>query len=146
MQPATVRRRFESHLQDEGLRLTAQRVRVLERVFLTHEHFSAETLFGWLRAEDGPSVSRATVYRTLELLASGGFVTVLDTGRGEMLYEHSLGHTHHDHLVCKRCGRIEEFREAQIEKLQEAVADKHGFEMTGHELRLTGICRSCQKL
>jgi Fur family ferric uptake transcriptional regulator len=146
MQPATVRRRFERHLQDEGLRLTAQRVRVLERVFLTHDHFSAETLFGWLRAEEGPSVSRATVYRTLELLASGGFVTVLDTGRGEMLYEHSLGHTHHDHLVCKRCGRIEEFREARIETLQEAVADKHGFEMTGHVLRLTGICRSCQKL
>ena len=146
MQPTSARRRFERHLQDEGLRLTAQRVRVLERVFGTHEHFSAETLFGWLRAEDGPSVSRATVYRTLELLASGGFVTVLDTGRGEMLYEHSLGHTHHDHLVCTRCGRIEEFREAQIEKLQKDVARKHRFELTGHVLRLTGICRSCQKV
>ncbi|MDP6739963.1 MAG: Fur family transcriptional regulator [Planctomycetota bacterium] len=146
MQPTSARRRFERHLQDEGLRLTAQRLRVLERVFGTHEHFSAETLFGWLRADDGPSVSRATVYRTLELLASGGFVTVLDTGRGEMLYEHSLGHTHHDHLVCTRCGRIEEFREAQIEKLQKDVARKHRFELTGHVLRLTGICRSCQKV
>jgi Fur family ferric uptake transcriptional regulator len=47
--------------------------------------------------------------------------------------------------VCKHCGRIEEFREAQIEKLQEVVAQKHGFELTGHVLRLTGICRSCQK-
>jgi Fur family ferric uptake transcriptional regulator len=63
-----------------------------------------------------------------------------------MLYEHSLGHTHHDHLVCTRCGRIEEFREAQIEKLQKVVARKHGFELTGHVLRLTGICRSCQKV
>lgn len=144
MQPATVRRRFERHLRDEGLRLTPQRVRILERVFLTHEHFSAETLFGWLRAEDGSAVSRATVYRTLELLSSGGFVTALDTGSGEMLYEHSLGHSHHDHLVCKHCGRIEEFRESRIERLQEEVALRHGFELTGHLLRLTGVCRACQ--
>ena len=145
MQPATVRRRFESHLRDAGLRMTPQRLRILERVFLTHEHFSAETLFGWLRSEEGTRVSRATVYRTLELLESGGFVEALDTGSGEMLYEHSLGHSHHDHLVCQGCGRIEEFREARIEQLQDEVAARFGFELTGHILRLTGLCRTCRK-
>ncbi len=123
--------------------MTQQRLRIVERVYATHEHFSAETLFAWLRDEDGVAVSRATVYRTLELLASGGFVESLDAGRGEMLYEHCLGHTHHDHLVCTDCGKIVEFREPRIEKLQAAVASKNGFTMTGHLLRLSGLCSRC---
>ena len=84
---------------------------IFEKAFETHEHFSAEKLYEWLRQEDGPKVSRATVYRTLDMLERGGFIESLDVGRGELVYEHVLGHKHHDHLVCTECGRIEEFRE-----------------------------------
>ena len=66
-----------------------------------------------------------------------------DTGRGEVVYEHVLGHEHHDHMVCVLCKRIEEFQDEEIEKLQRKNAERLGFVMTGHMLRLSGICGSC---
>ena len=84
MNPEHARKRFEAFLRERGLKLTAQRLRILERAFQTHEHFSAEHLYDWLRHEEGPAVSRATVYRTLSLLEDGGFVESLDTGGDEL--------------------------------------------------------------
>lgn len=140
-----IRRRFESFLKAQGLKMTSQRERIFERAFETHDHFSAETLYGWMREEGGPNVSRATVYRTLNLLEEGGFIGSLDTGRGETVFEHLLGHSHHDHLICVECGKIEEFREERIEALQEEVAERKGFELTSHSLRLMGICGACRR-
>ena len=135
--------RFETFLRARDLKLTAQRRRILDRAFATHEHFSADDLYGWLKAEPGPHVSRATVYRTLALLQEGGFVEGLDAGRGELVYEHVLGHEHHDHLLCLDCGRIEEFQDARIEALQQEAAAKKGFVLVAHDLRLRGYCRAC---
>ena len=143
MKHATIVKRFEGYLRDKELKLTNQRRRVFERAFATHEHFTAETLYEWLRDEDGPAVSRATVYRTLDLLEKGGFVESLDTGQGGLVYEHVLGHKHHDHMICAECGRIEEFHEERIEELQEAAARARGFVVTGHVHRLSGLCKSC---
>lgn len=143
MKQAEIQRAFERFLGGRGLKLTAQRQRIFERAFATHEHFSAETLYRWMREETGPRVSRATVYRTLALLVEGGFVESLDTGRGELVYEHSLGHRHHDHMVCLDCGRIEEFHEPRIEALQAEAAAKKGFEVVSHDHRLQGYCRTC---
>ena len=109
-----------------------------------HDHFTAEVFLGWLNERDA-GVSRATVYRTLGLLVEGGFLELLDVGTGEAHYEHVLGHQHHDHLICTGCGRIEEFREARIEALQEEVAAKYGFVLEDHDLRLMGRCKSCQR-
>ena len=67
-----------------------------------------------------------------------------DTGAGEMLYEHVLGHHHHDHLVCIDCRRIEEFVDEEIEKLQEKAAKSKGFQLVSHNLRLFGVCGDCQ--
>jgi len=140
---ATIVKRFEQYLRERKLKLTAQRRRVFERAFATHEHFTAETLYEWLREEEGAAVSRATVYRTLDLLERGGFVESLDTGQGGLVYEHVLGHRHHDHMVCVECGRIQEFHEDRIERLQEQAAEARGFLITGHVHRLNGICRLC---
>jgi Fur family ferric uptake transcriptional regulator len=141
---ATIRKAFESYLKRRELKLTAQRSRIFERAFATHEHFTAEGLLRWLLDEEGPRVSRATIYRTLQLLVEGGFLTSLDTGDGELRYEHVLGHQHHDHLVCQECGRIEEFHDERIERLQEEVCERRGFTMTSHDLRLFGYCRGCR--
>jgi Fur family ferric uptake transcriptional regulator len=140
---ASIRRAFEAFLRRRALKLTPQRERIFERAYATHEHFSAETLYGWLREEKGPQVSRATVYRTLSLLVEGGFLESLDAGQGELLYEHVLGHKHHDHLVCVECGRIEEFRDERIEALQEEAARRKGFQLLSHNLRLFGLCGHC---
>ncbi len=137
--------RFERFLRSHALKLTAQRRRILDRAFATHEHFSAEQLCAWMEAESGPRVSRATVYRTLALLQQGGFVEPLDAGRGELVYEHVLGHAHHDHLLCVDCGRIVEFHDERIEELQLEAARRKGFVLVSHDLVLRGYCRSCAR-
>ncbi len=145
MKHAAIIQRFEDHLRQQDLRLTPQRRRIFDKVYGTHEHFSAETLYSWLAQEEGPKVSRATVYRTLDMLSKGGFVESLDTGKGEMVYEHVLGHEHHDHMVCETCGRIEEFHDERIEELQLEAARLKGFEVRSHVHRLMGQCSACAK-
>lgn len=145
MNRAAIQKAFEEHLKKSGLKLTPQRNRIFQRAFDTHEHFSAEQLYGWLKEEGSEGASRATVYRTLGMLTEGGFLESLDAGQGELLYEHVLGHSHHDHMVCTSCGRIEEFREPRIEELQEAMAEKLGFRLTSHSMRLFGLCPTCDR-
>lgn len=140
-----IQRRFERFLRSRALKLTTQRRRIFDRAFETHEHFSAETLYAWLEDEPGERVSRATVYRTLALLLEGGFVEALDAGRGQLVYEHVLGHAHHDHMVCLDCGKIEEFHDERIEELQLLACEKRGFQLVNHDLRLRGYCRACAK-
>ncbi|MEZ5977057.1 MAG: Fur family transcriptional regulator [Planctomycetota bacterium] len=145
MKKQSLENAFATYLSAQGLRFTSQRKRVFDRAFATHEHFTAERLYNWLAEARGAKVSRATVYRTLALLVEGGFLNSLDTGKGELLYEHVLGHKHHDHMVCVSCGRIDEFHSSEIERLQEAVANERGFVMVEHDLRLFGYCRACVK-
>lgn len=143
MKQDTIAKRFERFLRSRSLKLTHQRRRIFDRAFETHEHFSAERLYDWLRAEPGPRVSRATVYRTLGLLLEGHFVEALDAGRGVLVYEHITGHAHHDHMVCSDCGKIEEFHDERIEELQLEACRKKGFQLVHHDLRLHGYCRGC---
>lgn len=138
-------KRFERFLRARELKLTSQRRRIFERAFATHDHFSAETMYAWLKKESGPKVSRATVYRTLSLLLEGGFVEALDAGRGELVYEHVLGHAHHDHMLCLECGKIEEFHDERIEELQLEACRHKGFQLVTHDLRLRGYCRACAR-
>ena len=145
MKQSAIVKRFEQHLRKHSLKLTPQRKRIFDRVFATHDHFSAERLYDWLREEEGPQVSRATVYRTLDLLLKGSFVEALDTGQGELKYEHVMGHHHHDHMVCVECGRIEEFHDQRIEELQSEAAEKKGFVVLSHVHRLSGLCRACAR-
>lgn len=145
MNQSNLRKAFETFLRGRALKFTNQRERIFDRAFATHEHFTAETLYRWLEAEEGAPVSRATVYRTLSLLVEGRFLESLDAGRGELYYEHVLGHRHHDHLVCLSCGRIDEFYDERIETLQREAAEKKGFELVDHDLRLLGYCRACAK-
>ena len=145
MRQAAIARSFEQFLRERGLKLTTQRRRIFERAFATHEHFSAEALYDEFKREEGARVSRATVYRTLGLLLEGGFLSALDAGRGELVYEHVLGHAHHDHMLCLDCGRIEEFHDERIEELQLEACKRKGFELVSHDLRLRGYCRGCRR-
>ena len=145
MNHAAIRKRFEEFLREQKLKLTPQRARIFDRAFETHDHFTAETLYEWLKKEEGPSVSRATVYRTLTLLVEGEFLGSFESGRGELLYEHVMGHRHHDHLVCSDCGRIEEFFDERIERIQEEICERFGFELVDHDHRLVGRCKACAR-
>ena len=145
MNQAAIRKRYESFLKSRALKLTVQRERIFNKAFETHDHFSAERLYTWLQDESGPKVSRATVYRTLSLLVEGGFLETLDIGSGELVYEHVLGHKHHDHMVCMDCGKIEEFHDERIEELQVEACKRKGFTLVNHDLRLMGFCRACSR-
>ena len=145
MKLSTVEKKFEEYLREQDLKMTEQRRRILHVAYETHDHFSAETMHSWLRDKDGSKVSRATVYRTLDLLEQGGFIQSLNTGGSELVYEHVLGHKHHDHMICVQCGAIEEFHVEEIERLQEEAARRRGFVVQTHVHRLMGLCRQCAR-
>jgi Fur family ferric uptake transcriptional regulator len=133
----------EKAMRERGFRWTAQRHLIAKVALSEHSHFSAEDLLALCREHDS-SVSRATVYRTLGMLENAGFVEGLDTGDGGRKFEHTLGHEHHDHMICSGCGEIFEFCDERLEARQQAVADAIGFEIQSHSLKLFGLCRGCR--
>ena len=139
---------FEKFLETRSLRLTRQRAEILRAMYATHKHISADDLYDLLRKHDQQGklkISRATVYRTLSLLSEGGFIQALDLGTEQgTLYEHVLGHDHHDHLICLSCGRIIEFMDRDLERIQDDAVARLGFKPTWHRLNVYGTCKACQ--
>jgi Fur family ferric uptake transcriptional regulator len=132
------------HLQRAGLRRTAQRDVILETFLRTEDHLTSEDLYQLVKRQD-PSVGHTTVYRTLKLLTDAGLAREVRFGDNKTYYEHHFNHEHHDHMICTNCGRVIEFYSAEIESLQDQMADNFGFQPTHHSLRMWGICRDCQK-
>jgi len=133
---------FKSFIESKGLFFTPERRCIAEEVFGNHEHLDAEELLKNLKSQ-GSKASRATVYRTLDLLVESGLVEKIDLGEGKSAYEHTAGHSHHDHLICVKCGAVEEFEEPLIEQLQNWACEKAGFKPAGHNLNIYGYCREC---
>ena len=133
---------FTQFLESKDLKLTSQR-RTILRQAMRDGHFSAEELLEYSKKADR-TVSKATVYRTLALLKESKILEEQDFGEGKKLYERSQGRKHHDHFVCIKCGRIIEFENDPIERLQDAEAKKHSFQIVYHSLKLFGFCRNCK--
>ena len=135
--------RLREHLRARNLRVTPERLDVLEGV-LSHEgHFDAEELLAHLRRSH-KTVSRATLYRTLDHLAEAGLVRKHHFEEGHALFEHVYGRSHHDHMMCDRCHMVIEFVNEEIEALQDQICRQHGFRELRHVHQLFGICRDCQ--
>ena len=126
-------------LKTSGLKATLPRQRVLE-VFQqgTQRHLSAEDVYKQLVDIDA-GVGLATVYRVLLQFEQAGLLLRSHFETGKAVFELNQGQ-HHDHMVCLRCGRVEEFYDAKIEERQRAVAAVRGFELQEHALALYGIC------
>jgi Fur family ferric uptake transcriptional regulator len=135
---------FLEHIQKTGLRRTSQRDLILEIFLKTEEHLTSEDLY-WLLQKKDPSVGHTTVYRTLKLLTEAGLAREVRFGDGKTYYEHHYNHEHHDHLICTECGKIIEFFSAEIEELQDKMAEQYGFRLTNHSLRMWGICDDCDE-
>ena len=133
---------FSDFLEKRDLKLTSQRRTILHRAIQARGHFSAEQLLDFSKKQD-QTISKATVYRTLALLKESGVLEEQDFGDGKKLYERAQGRNHHDHLICIRCGRIIEFENTPIEKLQDAEARRHQFKIVYHSLKLFGFCKNC---
>jgi Fur family ferric uptake transcriptional regulator len=137
------RETLQTYMDTKGLRSTDQRRLIVETFFRAPNHISIEELLAQVRAED-PKVGYATVYRTLKLMAESGIAHEREFGDGLTRYELADGEAHHDHLICDQCGRITEFEEPQIERLQDKVAATYGFELRSHKHELYGICPLCR--
>lgn len=139
-----LRERLESYMMKKGLRSTAQRRLIVDTFFAGSSHVTIEDLLHEVRNQDR-GIGYATVYRTLKLLAECGVASERRFGDGLSRYELADEGDHHDHLICTVCGSITEFEEPRIEKLQENVADRYGFNLTSHKLEMYGVCANCQR-
>src|SRR6266487_820673 len=138
--------RFLAFLDAKNLRMTAQRQAIIDTVFGTEEHFTAEQLLAWARERDR-SVSRATVYRTLPLLTESGLVREMDFGKDYKFYDPNYAdHPHHSHIICHDCEKIVEFESEKIEKLENEISHKLGFELKTQRLQITARCQELKKL
>jgi Fur family ferric uptake transcriptional regulator len=136
------RQRFGDFLRSRGLRMTRERLAVFDEIYSLHGHIDAEAVWRSLR-ESGAKVSRATVYRNLDLLVAAGLVRKQRLGGRRHLYEHVHRGQRHDHLVCRSCGRVVEFLSPAIEALQREICRAHGFAPGDHSLQIQGVCLSC---
>ena len=126
-----------------GPRMTRQRAAVVETLRGMDKFVSAKTIHEQL-LDDGDSVGLTTVYRTLQSLAEVDAVDVLHSPDGETLYRDCLSGHHHHHLVCTECGRSEEIEGGPVEKWAELIAARYGYELSGHDAEVYGVCRPCQ--
>ncbi|MCL5669352.1 MAG: ferric iron uptake transcriptional regulator [Gammaproteobacteria bacterium] len=131
-------------LKSAGLKATLPRIKILQMLESSPErHLSAEDIYKSL-LEGGEDVGLATVYRVLTQFESAGLVSRQHFEGGHSVFELNEG-KHHDHILCVKCGKIEEFIDEMIEERQRAIAKKAGFSMTDHSLYIYGICAACQR-
>ncbi|MGC2203574.1 MAG: Fur family transcriptional regulator [Stellaceae bacterium] len=132
--------RVEQLCLDKGLKMTEQR-RVVARVLSeSADHPDVEQVYRRATAID-PRISIATVYRTVRLFEEASIITKHDFGDGRSRYEETPS-SHHDHLIDLQSGRVIEFRNEEIERLQRLVADDLGYELVGHRLELYAVPRT----
>jgi len=130
-------------LLKEGLRYTQQRQEIWDELRSSNKHRDAEEIFIALRKR-GLKISRATVYRTIDVLVKNKLIDKLDVGDGRARFEYNDKYIHHDHLICTRCGKIVEFYNDEIEELQNEIANQYNFKLLDNSHQLFGICKDCQ--
>lgn len=134
---------FIDFLKRRGLKLTRQREEIFKIFLSTDRHLSVEELYHIIKKRD-PGVGQATVFRTLKLLSEAEMAKEVDLGDKRIRYEPKYGHSHHDHLVCVKCGRFIEVVDAEIERLQERLCRKFTFLPQRHRMEIFGICKRCR--
>lgn len=145
--------RFAKYLESLGLRMTAEREKILSEISTTGGHFDVESLFAQMR-EKGLSVSRATIYRTLDIMMKCGLVRKMCVGEERFLYESSYARRElprgvgkrHGHLVCERCGTVEEFFDETVDARLEAFCWRSNFMAKGRCLQIFGLCENCRNV
>jgi len=131
---------IRAQFRAKGVPLTHQRLAVYEELSARHDHPSAESLYETLK-KDYPSLSLATVYKTLQTLHAMGMVARVDSPTAQARYD-AIVDTHH-HAVCTSCGRIEDLFDPRLDALPSPKAE--GFQVSGHSVHFHGLCAKCAK-
>jgi Fur family ferric uptake transcriptional regulator len=124
--------------------MTREREALLRAALARRSHFTLDALVREVVRRDAPA-SRATVYRALPILIEAGIILPVLVSGPRRLFELAYGRRHHDHLLCRWCGRVVEFESEPLETAQCKVCKRHGFTLTGHVLELIGECPACQR-
>lgn len=134
----------KEELKQVGLKVTTARLKILN-IFEqnSQQHLSAEDVYKAL-LEANEDIGLATVYRVLTQFQAAGLLKRHNFEEHRAVFELDQGE-HHDHLVCLKCGKVEEFVDDTIELRQKMIAEKFKFHMTDHNLNIYGICSSCQQ-
>jgi len=134
-------------LRNRGIRLTRQRQLLLDLIEESGEHLDAEALYNLARQRD-PKLNRVTVYRTLKMLKEGGLVDELDLMHfvGDQHYYETRRKQEHAHIICLRCGRVEEFYGPPLHRLRQQIETTFGFQILIARTEIGGYCSHCQTL
>ena len=133
---------FRDYLGEQGLRFTHAREVVLSEFLRLDTHVEAEELLLRLRAT-GSTVSRATIYRTLELLVQAGLGRKVRLGTDHYYYEHALGARQHEHMICVDCGKIIEWFDRQLDEVLARNLERQRFVATRYTVQVFGYCGDC---
>ena len=137
---AELRQKIYAFIEKKGLRKTVQREAIIQAAFCTTEHYTAEELIVMARAID-PTVSRATVYRTLPLLVESGYLKEIDLGKEHKTYDPNFANQpHHNHLICLDCHKVIEFEDAHMETLEDCISKRLGFSPSTKMIRIEATC------
>ena len=129
-------------IRNAGLKVTLPRLKILDMLETEkNRHLSAEDMYKAL-LDDGEEIGLATVYRVLSQFETAGLVNRHHFEGGNSVFELNQGE-HHDHILCVKCGRVDEFFDEVIEERQVMIANKMGYKMTDHSLYVYGICSVC---
>ena len=138
------KQKFREFLLSNELKLTKGRDEILNEILSTKGHFEPEELFVKLKSK-GSKVSRASVYRTIPLLVESGFIEKVEKIDRHAHYEKVSGNSHHDHMICIKCGRVIEFFSPTLEMMQDEVCQKEKFRGVRHTLEIFGYCEKCSQ-
>jgi len=129
-------------IKERGLRHTPQREVILSAFLSTEKHVSVEELYKIVKKK-ADNIGYVTVHRAMKLFLKSGLCNEADFGDGVLRYEHKYEHTHHDHLICTKCGKFIEVFDSQIEKLQDKLVFRYKFTPLKHKLEIFGLCSKC---
>lgn len=144
--------KFKQMLREKGLKVTNQRLLVLEVLAANRDrHLTAEDIYELVK-EDYPEIGLATIYRTIQLLLEMQLVDRINLDDGCVRYEigevnegEGEPHHHHHHLICKTCGKVFPFRDDLLDGLERHIEEETGFYVLDHELKFYGQCMRCRK-
>ncbi len=133
---------FTEFLATKKLRLTSQRRIIFYELMTRKTHIDIDELYLKMKSID-KNIGLATIYRTLKLLTEAGIIREVKFGNEKPIYEAIIGRTHHDHLICSKCGENIEFTDNSLEEMQIEIAKRYNYQLTDHSMYLIGICQKC---